>query len=129
MLKRPKVLFLDDDLLLIKAVEVITRNSPYDFHLTTSVKEARQLLRSQAFQIIFSDYHMPDCNGVEFLAEAAVFCPGSVRILVSASLRDAQARQSLKQKHIFNYLKKPFGRENFNTSLADAIKVWEKQAG
>ncbi|MFM6976221.1 MAG: response regulator [Sphingobacteriaceae bacterium] len=124
---KPKVLFVDDDLLLVKAVELITRNTPYEFHLTTSVKEARQLLRSQAFQIIFSDYHMPDCNGVDFLAEAAVFCPGSVRILVSASLRDDLARQSLKQKHIFNFLKKPFGKDNFNNSLAEALEVWENQ--
>lgn len=125
MIPNPKVLFVDDDLLLIKAVELITRNSPYEFHVTTSVKEARKLLRSQSFQIIFSDYHMPDCNGVDFLAEAAAFCPGSVRILVSASLRDEQARQSALQKHIYTFLKKPFCRDHFQSSLAEAMKEWE----
>lgn len=122
MLHQPKVLFVDDDLLLIKAVELISRSSGYDFHLTTSVDEARILIRTHQFEIIFSDYHMPGLNGLEFLAEAAYFCPKSVRILVSASLKDEEAKNSLKEKYIFTFLKKPFGRENFNESLAKAMK-------
>ena len=71
MLDKPKILFLDDDYLLIKAVDLITRSLNYDFHLCNSVKEARLLLRSTDFQVIFSDYHMPECNGVDFLKESS----------------------------------------------------------
>lgn len=127
MVNKPKVLFVDDDLLLIKAVELITRSSDFDFHLTTSVDEARILLRTQKFEIVFSDYHMPVCNGVDFLAEAAYFSPKSVRILVSASLKDELANMSLKEKHIFTFLKKPFGRDSFNERLAEAVKKLDEE--
>lgn len=127
MFVKPKVLFVDDDLLLLKAVELITRNIPYEFHITTSVKEARIWLATTQFQIIYSDYHMPICNGVDFLAEVAIYCPNSVRILVSASLQDEEAKESLKQQHIFGFLKKPFGRDSFHASLQEAMKEHEKK--
>ncbi len=125
---KPKVLFVDDDLLLIKAVELITRSSDFDFRLTTSVDEARRMLRTEEFQIVFSDYHMPVCNGVDFLAEAAYFSPKSVRILVSASLKDELAKLSLEENHIFTFLKKPFGRDSFNERLAEAVKELAKES-
>ena len=127
MFSKPKVLFVDDDLLLLKAVELITRNIPYEFHITTSVKEARGWLSKTQFQIIYSDYHMPECNGVDFLAEAAIYCPESIRILVSASLQDNEARESLKKQHIFGFLKKPFGRDSFHASLHEALQEHEKK--
>ncbi len=125
MSAKPNVLFLDDDYLLIKAVELITKDSPFHFYLSGSVNEARQMMRTRSFQIIFSDFHMPECNGVEFLAEAAKLCPSSVRILVSASLNDKDAKKALKEQHIFSFLKKPFGRASFNQSLQEAMQAWE----
>lgn len=125
---KPNVLFLDDDYLLIKAVELITRESPFQFHLTSSVKEARQWIKSRPFHLIFSDFHMPECNGVEFLAEAAKLCPKSIRILVSASLNDKEAKKAIDQKYIFSFLKKPFGRESFQQSLQQAMQEWERLA-
>jgi DNA-binding NtrC family response regulator len=127
MSAKPNVLFLDDDYLLIKAVELITRDSSFQFHLSSSVREARQLIKTKSFQIIFSDFHMPECNGVEFLAEAAKLCPSSVRILVSASLNDKEAKKALKEQHIFSFLKKPFGRASFNQSLQEAMQAWENR--
>ena len=97
MFGKPKILFLDDDLLLLKAVELITRASPYEFYITTSVKEARSWLKTHDFQVVYSDFHMPVCNGVEFLSEVAKICPKSIRILVSASLGHAEAKKSVKQ--------------------------------
>lgn len=123
---KPKVLFLDDDFLLLKAVEVITRNSEFNFRLTSSVKEAMQLIKSEGYQVIFSDFHMPECNGVEFLAEVAKICPKSVRILVSASLQDKEAKASLAQQHIFSFLKKPFCKDSFDESLQSAMREWER---
>lgn len=128
MVEEPKVLFLDDDFLLLRAVEVITRGTKYKFRVTSSVKEAKQLIKTEGYQIIFSDFHMPECNGVEFLAEVAKICPRSVRILVSASLQDKEAKDSLKQQHIFTFLKKPFGKDRFNESLSVAMKEWERIA-
>jgi len=125
MSAKPNVLFLDDDYLLIKAVELITKDSPFHFYISGSVNEARQMMRTRSFQIIFSDFHMPECNGVEFLAEAAKLCPSSVRILVSASLNDKEAKRALKEQHIFSFLKKPFGRASFNKSLEEAMQAWE----
>ena len=113
MLNKPKILFLDDDYLLLRAVELITRSISYEFYLCNSVKEARLLLRSTDFQVIFSDYHMPECNGVDFLKESSFFSPKAIRILVSASLSDELGLAALKNGQVHNYFKKPFQIQDF----------------
>jgi DNA-binding NtrC family response regulator len=122
----PKILFLDDDYLLIKAVELITRSLSYGFHLCTSVKEARLLLRTTDFQVIFSDYHMPECNGVDFLKETAFFSPKAVRILVSASLGDELGLAALKNGQVHNYFKKPFGKAEFHEIIEQALAKYKE---
>lgn len=124
----PKILFLDDDYLLIKAVELIVRDLNYEFYLLTSVREARLLLRTTQFQVIYSDYHMPEKNGVEFLEEASFFSPHAARILVSASLGDAEGQQAAKNPKIHRYLKKPFGRAIFHDSIADGLLIYAEQS-
>ncbi len=121
MLNTPKILFLDDDYLLIKAVDLITRSLRYEFHLCTSVKEARLLLRTIDFQVIFSDYHMPECNGVDFLKETSFFSPKAIRILVSASLGDELGLAALKNGQVHSYFKKPFGKADFYDIIEQAL--------
>ena len=126
MLDKPKILFLDDDYLLIKAVDLITRSLNYDFHLCNSVKEARLLLRSTDFQVIFSDYHMPECNGVDFLKETSFFSPKAIRILVSASLSDELGLAALKNGQVHNYFKKPFGKAEFHDIIEQALAKYKE---
>jgi DNA-binding NtrC family response regulator len=121
MLNTPKILFLDDDYLLIKAVDLITRSLSYEFHLCNSVKEARLLLRTTDFQVIFSDYHMPECNGVDFLKETSFFSPKAIRILVSASLGDELGSAALKNGQVHNFFKKPFGKAEFHDIIEQAL--------
>jgi DNA-binding NtrC family response regulator len=122
----PNILFLDDDFLLIKAVGLITRSLNYRFYLCTSIKEARLLLRSTDFQVIFSDYHMPDCNGVDFLKETTFFSPKAIRILVSASLGDELGLEALKNGHVHNYFKKPFGKADFHDIIEQALAKYKE---
>ena len=122
----PNILFLDDDFLLIKAVELITRSLNYRFYLCNSVKEARLLLRSTDFQVIFSDYHMPECNGVDFLKETTFFSPKAIRILVSASLGDELGLAALKNGQVHNYFKKPFCKAEFHDSIEQALVKYKE---
>ncbi|MCX6166670.1 MAG: response regulator [Sphingobacteriales bacterium] len=126
MLNKPKILFLDDDYLLLRAVELITRSISYEFYLCNSVKEARLLLRSTDFQVIFSDYHMPECNGVDFLKESSFFSPKAIRILVSASLSDELGLAALKNGQVHNYFKKPFGKAEFYDIIEQALAKYKE---
>ena len=126
MLNTPKILFLDDDYLLIKAVELITRSLNYEFYLCNSVKEARLLLRTTDFQVIFSDYHMPECNGVDFLKETSFFSPKAIRILVSASLGDELGSAALKNGQVHNFFKKPFGKAEFHDIIEQALVKYKE---
>jgi hypothetical protein len=47
--------------------------------------------------------------------------------LVSASLGNAEAQKSVKQAHIFGFLKKPFGKSSFDEHINLAIEAYERQ--
>lgn len=94
-----KVLIVDDEALILRAVTRALRAVGLEVVGTTSQVEALRMLESEAPDAVISDLHMPDGCGARFLTDAAGSKPKTPRILLSAdpdfrpkqgSLREAQ---------------------------------------
>ncbi|MFQ5981393.1 MAG: PAS domain S-box protein, partial [Candidatus Heimdallarchaeota archaeon] len=64
-----RVLLVDDDAILLKvAKHYLTRKNPsFTIATVTSAAEAQQRLNKEFFDVIVSDYRMPDIDGLAFL--------------------------------------------------------------
>ena len=65
------VLFVDDEVNILKALQRLLRNEPIDVLTASTPSEAFELIERAGPQVIVSDQRMPEMSGVDFLASVA----------------------------------------------------------
>ena len=80
-----RILLVDDEQSVLNALQRFFRRSGYEAVKTcTSGREGLELFeKSGPFQLVISDYRMPEMNGVEFLSAVRARWPDTVRIVLS----------------------------------------------
>lgn len=83
-----------------------------------TLSEGLRKLRTQSFQLIILDYHLPDGNSVSLSDYAAAFCPGARIILLTGSAAFARGEVSRFAPGIDWVLRKPI-------AMADLLALAE----
>lgn len=79
-----RVLVLDDDELIVRAVSRVLRRAGLSVEGTTDPEEALAKARQEQPDVVLSDLHMPRACGASFLASVAEVAPAAMRVLMSA---------------------------------------------
>ena len=65
-----RILYVDDDRLLLDLTkEFLEQQEDFQVGTTSSAEEALQMLSKQEYDVVVSDYKMPEMDGLEFLSE------------------------------------------------------------
>ena len=64
-----KILLLEDDMALGQGIRFALQNNDVDVTLCSTMKQARQMLKDAAFDLLVLDVNMPDGSGLELLRE------------------------------------------------------------
>lgn len=121
-MNRVHVLCVDDTPLVLNALERLL-SERFDVTSARDGKEALALLRVRPdVGIILADYTMPDMDGLALLTEARKITPGAVRILMTAWPDGHAIQQAVADGTILRCLTKPFGANEVNTVLAEAVE-------
>lgn len=117
---RPKVLFVDDEERILRAMQALFRPI-YDVTVTTDGHEALALLRQQHFHVLVSDQRMPEIEGIEVLRQAKAISPHTVRLLLTGYSDLSAIIASINDGEVFRYLQKPWMNEELQATLAKAV--------
>jgi putative two-component system response regulator len=79
-----RVLVLDDDQLVIRAVSRTLRRAGLEVHGTCDGVDALEIAKAEAPHAVVSDLHMPAACGAAFLTSIAGIVPTAIRVLMSA---------------------------------------------
>lgn len=79
-----RVLVLDDDALIVRAVGRMLRSVGLTVEATTDPDEALAMAGRDPPHAVISDLHMPRACGAKVLAEMATIAPSAMRVLMSA---------------------------------------------
>lgn len=120
--KRPGVLFVDDEERVLNALGHLFRDS-YDVDTASSGAEALEKLRARRFQVLVSDQRMPEMVGVELLRQAKEFAPGTVRLLLTGYSDLAAIVGSVNESEVFRFVSKPWNEDDLRATLAEAVDV------
>ncbi len=106
-MKDYRILFVDDDKDILMMVEQYLQMQGYDITTVDSGLRALDLVRDRDVHIIFTDYKMPEFNGLELLAAVKQYNPAIEVIIVTGYGSMESAVQAMKFG-CYDYLQKPF---------------------
>lgn len=103
-----KVLFVDDEQLILNSMKRGLRNKEYDCYYANSGKEALKILEKIDIDVVFSDMKMPEMNGLELLKIIETEYPDIIKGIISGYAQLPQLIATVNQTNIFKYIAKPF---------------------
>lgn len=122
-----KVLLVDDELSIIKALERLLTRSGYRVFTATSGAEALQVLQQNNCQVVISDYRMPEMNGAELLAKVKRLYPDSVCLVLSGFSDFQSVLQLLNSGTAFRFLQKPWEDDQLLAEIGAAFRLYRHQ--
>lgn len=64
-----RILFIDDDEILLETVKLVFTDLNYEVITCTNGKDAIQIAGNSDFDLIITDYLMPEMNGIEVITK------------------------------------------------------------
>ncbi len=112
------ILYLEDNLLDIELVDSYLENEDIDYSLdpVSNEKNMKEKLRKGAYDLFLSDYQLPDYDGIRALKYVQEYYPNLPVIIISGTLGEESAIETLKKGATDYVLKQNIKR------LAEAIK-------
>lgn len=119
-----KVLFVDDEVLLLEGVK---RQLRREFEVTTAEGGAQglEILAEQGpFAVVVSDYNMPSMDGITFLNQVYQLYPHTVLIMLTGRAELDIAINALHNAHISRFINKPCPKEILVETLLDGLEQY-----
>jgi CheY-like chemotaxis protein len=124
--KRPLVLIVDDDLAILRLMELIHVYLQIDIQTAQTAEEALELLQTNSFDAMLLDCSMPVIDGFEFAAlwrkyeKHANIKP--LPIIAVTALRDDQAEARCWNAGMDAYIAKPLDVNTLKTTLEQMLE-------
>lgn len=125
-----QVMVVDDDPLILRALERELNNTymqgsfgiyRLEMSTFTSTSEAFTAAHDGNFDVVISDYAMPEMNGIEFLRMFREARPETVRILISAMADVAVLIAAINQAGVNYFVGKPWSDYELRAAIDRAL--------
>lgn len=125
-----RILLVDDEPSILKSLRRVLSLVPctYDnvtfklqVEMAASGTEAIEKLRYTAFDLIVSDYRMPEMDGVTFLKQARTIQPDAARIILSGYADLNSVLSAINEAQIVRFLSKPWNDYELVSAIGQAL--------
>ena len=114
------ILWVDDEIELLKAHIIFLKNKGYDVSTVSNGADAIEMCRKKTFDIVLLDEMMPGLTGLETLQEIKEIQPATPIVMVTKSEEENIMNQAIGAK-IADYLIKPVNPSQILLSLKKNI--------
>jgi DNA-binding NtrC family response regulator len=114
-----KILILEDNDVLRKEVASYLRELDYEATATSTIKEAREAMARDDFDLFLSDMRLPDGESIQLLRELELE-PEKPLVIVMTAFGSIGSAVDYMRHGAFDYLNKPFPLEELNVVLQKA---------
>ena len=115
-----KLLWVDDEIDLLRAHIIFLENKGYSVDTATNGTDALEMCREKQYDLIMLDENMPGLSGLEVLMQIKEFLPATPVVMVTKSEEENIMDQAVGQK-IADYLIKPVNPNQILLALKKKI--------
>ena len=126
-MNKKKILCVDDDPIILKALERLFRKENYDIYKAESGDEALSILEKTPIDLVISDYKMPELSGVELLKKIKKKYPTTTRIILSAYADIDSVVSAINEGQIYRYCHKPWDNDNLKLTVKQSLEYHDLQ--
>ncbi len=119
-MERNRILVVDDDPLIRGSLYEMLRGQRYDVEMASDGSEAMDQLRRRPFQLVITDWKMPQVNGMSLLSHVKTHHPDTNVILITGFGNIGSAVEAIRQG-AFDYLTKPIQPEELEDTIKRAL--------
>ena len=118
---RASILLVDDDPLILRSLSVVIGREGYEVTTAEGGTRGLELARDASFDVVVTDFNMPEIDGMQLLREVKARKPDSEVILVTGYGTVEQAVEAIKLG-AYDYICKPIIDEEMKVVIARAVE-------
>jgi putative nucleotidyltransferase with HDIG domain len=119
------VLFIDDEVNILKAIQRLLRHEPYEVLTASHPQEAMELLQRFEAQVVVSDQRMPEMCGVELLSAVREQHSDVVRMMLTGYTEMNIAVEAINKGEIYRLITKPWNDDELKATLRQAFDHYD----
>ncbi|MBW1697210.1 MAG: response regulator [Deltaproteobacteria bacterium] len=123
--RRPRVLVVDDDIEIRRAVWYILRSEFDVTAVENGYKAVERIRQGERFEVASLDLRMPGMSGVDTLKEIKQLDP-TIEVLIMTAHSDVQSAKKALRFGAYDYIDKPFRKDAYREAIRRGVKRREK---
>lgn len=124
-----RILIVDDETnvlsALVRALR-LHRDGELEFETFSNPYEALKRCSLAEFDVVISDFNMPQMTGVELLSALKQIAPHTVRMMLSAATEFATVSSAINEAEVFRYIAKPWDTAQLMQDIDAALVQRER---
>jgi putative nucleotidyltransferase with HDIG domain len=114
-----RFLVVDDEAAITEALCRVIRSMGFE---AVGYTDAAEAARETEFDLVITDFNMPNMSGIDLLRVLKQSRPGAVRLLVTAATDFKVAMKAVNEGEVFKLLPKPWSLAELRAALTDAVQ-------
>ena len=115
------VLFVDDEVNILKALQRLLRMEEMNVLSASRASEAMELLEKHPCQVVVTDQRMPEMSGVDLLAKVREHHPDIVRMMLTGYTEMNVAVEAINRGEIYRLITKPWNDDELRATIRQAF--------
>lgn len=121
MIHQLPILVVDDEEEVLKALRRTVEHEGWAVTTAGGPEQALELIETQEFAVVVSDYRMPKIDGVELLVRVREKWPETERVLLTAYADEGALERGINDAGISRFMRKPWKRDVLVSVLRQAL--------
>ena len=123
MSKIYKLLIVDDDPSIVRVLQRILKQEPYEISTTSDPAQAIAMVEKEDFDLILSDFHMGTLSGVDIFKKCEELKRKAKRVMMTGTPNSTLSPDLHKELSVFNLILKPWDNESLKKILRAALDI------